>query len=302
MSAISALSILTRRLSSVSLLRNAINETAMKAASTGTVPHPTNLKSYSSSLSYSVCTINSSSQRFQSTKSNKDDGSTDGGVDKKEKGTTNYEISDNAEWVKFQQKIQVRGFDTGQQTTLSNQTPGQMGKKRRGGKTLRKRIEKQQKEQNIVTTENVQLGGGHFPALRFSKEETARLLQEAYEGIPSRDGKRGSRNLKRQRLKARNTRKYNTIKKKEIMAVHSKKMEKRSQKVKDIRTVYEDAPSVREQDQLYQQEILERWSQLGLAQKQAAEVQGRRANHVSNFSSYDDTMIEGEVIQKEIVK
>ena len=80
--------------------------------------------------------------RFQSSKSD-DDGS-----------NQKNEISENDEWVKFQQKIQVKGFDTGQQITLSHKDAG---KKRRGGKTLRKKLEKQRREQTVAKDRNVQV-------------------------------------------------------------------------------------------------------------------------------------------------
>jgi len=52
--------------------------------------------------------------------------------------------SDNQDldWAKFQESIQVKGFDTGQ-NFASSQTPGQIGKKRRGGKRARKKLEKE---------------------------------------------------------------------------------------------------------------------------------------------------------------
>jgi len=37
-----------------------------------------------------------------------------------------------------------------------------------------------------------------FPAIRYSPEETEELLQQAYAALPVRDGKRGTRNLRRQ--------------------------------------------------------------------------------------------------------
>lgn len=237
-------------------------------------------------LKSSPLSLSKSNARFQSSKSD-DDGS-----DK------NNELSENDEWVKFQQKIQVKGFDTGQQITLSHTNSGQVGKKRRGGKTLRKKLEKQRMEQNAANDNNVQLGGGHFPALRFSEEETARLLQEAFEGIPKRTGKRGTRNLKRQENKARKIRQYNAIRKQEKINAHFRKMAKRSQKVKDIRAVYDDAPALRERDQLYQQKVLERWTQIAMAQEKG--VQGEKFNGLESHDDNlkDSTMIEGVVVQK----
>ena len=125
-------------------------------------------------------------------------------------------------------------------------------------------------------------------------------MQEAYEGIPKRTGKRGTRNLKRQENKARKIRKYNAIRKKEKINAHLKKMAKRSQKVKDIRSVYDEAPSLRERDQLYQQKVLERWTQLVMAQAQEQGVDVEEWNEVDtrDGSLKDGTMIEGVVVQK----
>lgn len=45
---------------------------------------------------------------------------------------------------------------------------------------------------SILNPNYTQLKGGEFPALRYSDEETERLLTEAYAAIPPRAGKRGT--------------------------------------------------------------------------------------------------------------
>ena len=72
-------------------------------------------------------------------------------------------------------------------------------------------------------------------------------------------------------------------------------MEKRSQKVKDIRAVYEEAPEIRENDKLYQEEVLKRWVQLlQNQQEETTEVEA-----IESAGGSDDTIIEGKVLQKE---
>ena len=61
---------------------------------------------------------------------------------------------------------------------------------------MRRKKERELEEWNAKQAE---LGLGKFPATRYSPEETERLLAEAMAMLPKREGKRGTRNLRRQK-------------------------------------------------------------------------------------------------------
>ena len=65
--------------------------------------------------------------------------------------------------------------------------------------------------------------------------------------------------MKRQRLRFKFIRKEHAKKKKERIAAHFRKMEKRSQLIKDVRAVYQGAEEIREADKAYQSKVLQRW-------------------------------------------
>lgn len=134
------------------------------------------------------------------------------------------------------------------------------GKKRRGGKALRKRMEKKSLDEAVVETYTV--GGGQYAPQRYSEEETERLLAEAYANIPKRDGKRGTRQLQRQSNRWHAVRKARKIAKKNYgIKQHTRRMERRSLVVRNVLQAKEDAPATRERDAAYQQHVLEQWTQ-----------------------------------------
>lgn len=167
------------------------------------------------------------------------------------------------EWVKFQQSIAVDGFETGQTTkaTLTALT----GRKDRGGKQLRKRKEKESAEQLKAERLTESLGGGLFPPLKYSQEDTERLLAEAYAAIPPRAGKRGTRNLKRQHVRWHRVRKIRAKQKKFKERAHYRKMEKRSRIVQEVLAIKESAADVRAKEQAYQDAVFRKWTQQMLA-------------------------------------
>lgn len=164
------------------------------------------------------------------------------------------------DWVKLQQSIQVDGFETGQITTAHSNA----GRKNRGGKVLRK---KREREMELVkkTEERERmmsdLGGGEYPPLRYSNEETERLLKMAYDNIPERTGKRGTRNLKRQQLRWMAVRKARKKKKKEKLMAHFRRMEKRSRIVKEVLEVKATSAALVATEKEYQTTTLRRWVQ-----------------------------------------
>ncbi len=145
--------------------------------------------------------------------------------------------------------------------------------KKRGGKIARKK-EELKKLSSQDTNRNRLLDGagtGQFPPLRYSDEETERLLAQAYASIPERTGKRGTRALKRQKVRYHGIRKARSIKKAERIAHHFDRMEKRSKKVQDILRMKEIAVESREEDKAYQMEVLKKWADMnGLISSAAA--------------------------------
>lgn len=167
------------------------------------------------------------------------------------------------EWVKFQQSIAVDGFETGQTTkaTLTALT----GRKDRGGKQLRKRKEKELAESKKAERSE-SLGRGLFPPLRYSDQETERLLAEAYAALPKRAGKRGTNNLKRQRVRWFRVRKIRAKIKDYRIKAHYRRMEKRSATVKEVLAVKESAAETRARDKAYQDAVFAKWAQRMLQQ------------------------------------
>lgn len=156
--------------------------------------------------------------------------------------------SGNDSWLKWQQSL-INSSDESPKT------------KTRGGKTLRKRV-----TQNLVSSVTVEAssqerlldaGQGQFPPLRFSDSETERLLAEAYDSLPKRAGKRGTRSLKRQKVKYHFIRKAHKVKKQEKIRHHFAVMEKRSKKVQDIRKMKEISENEKAADEEYKIKVLE---------------------------------------------
>lgn len=156
------------------------------------------------------------------------------------------------EWAKFQQSISVDGFQTGQVTTAA------VLKKGRGGKQVRRRKEKEldrlQQSNLAVSTDE------KFPAIRYSQEETERLLEQAYGALPERTGKRGTRNLQRQDNRWQLVRKIRAKYKAQIAAAHERRMEKRHWNRQQVIAAKEQAPTLRAQDSGYQAQVLQRWA------------------------------------------
>ena len=157
------------------------------------------------------------------------------------------------EWVQFQKSIVVEGFATGQTLQAKAST-----KKVRGGKALRRRESLQEQLDDSRRFTNV--GGGRLPPLRYSDEETEKLLAQAYAAIPPRAGKRGTKNLKRQARRWHLVRKIHAKYKYHMRNHQDRKMEKRSRKMSDVKAVLTEAPSTVEKDRQYQLHVLEQWA------------------------------------------
>ncbi|GKY95747.1 hypothetical protein MPSEU_000535500 [Mayamaea pseudoterrestris] len=161
------------------------------------------------------------------------------------------------EWVKFQNAIAVEGFETGQVVDASN-----AGKKPRGGKAargkdrMRKALDEKLAERQRLT----ESGGGQFPPMRYEDSETERLLAEAYAAIPERAGKRGTRNLKRQSKRWFLVRQIHAKYKNHMARFQEKKMEKRKDRMAQVREALEAAPAQRAADREYQAKVFQRWA------------------------------------------
>ena len=161
--------------------------------------------------------------------------------------SNNDQSSSDKQWSQWQQSL------------LKN-ADAPIIKKRGGKKTQRKK----EVAQSLSSQERLLdgAGPGQFPPLRYSDDETERLLQIAYENIPERGGKRGTRRKKRMKNKFHQIRKARSIKKAEKIAHHFDKMDKRSLQVEGIRKMKELAKEVRVDDQEYQMSILRKWAEI----------------------------------------
>jgi hypothetical protein len=152
--------------------------------------------------------------------------------------------------LKFQESISVRGFDTGQDK-LKVQVKKYydvLDASRRG------------KKEETTTRPQRPLLQGQYRALRYSEEETERLLAQAYAKLPPREGKRGNRQAKRHRRRQFLGRKMKRICKINYgRKTHERRMLKRSANAKAIRAIKQEAPDMRKRDAIYQQFVLTKW-------------------------------------------
>jgi hypothetical protein len=161
------------------------------------------------------------------------------------------------EWIAFQRRIAVEGFETGQQVDAV------VGRSRRGGRRVASQRRKRNAEKEGLEEDAkrfTDLKGGEFPPKRYDPEETARLLAQAYANLPERAGKRGTRNLKRQKRRWFLVRKVRKLYKHHIANFHERRMQKRSSKVQQVKEVLRIAPNVRLSDRQYQADVFAQWA------------------------------------------
>jgi hypothetical protein len=168
------------------------------------------------------------------------------------------------EWVKFQQSIRVDGFQTGQVTAANVLKKSKGGKQARARRTRElerlQQMDPNYKGETAASASASAAGTSKFPAIRYSPEETQELLQLAFDTLPTRQGKRGTRNLKRQANRWKAVRGIRAKYKREIEAAHGRRMEKRHWKRQQTKAVKEAAPEICEVDANYQSTILKRWA------------------------------------------
>ena len=171
--------------------------------------------------------------------------------------------------MKFQQSITVDGFQTGQTTTAT------VLKKSRGGKQARRKREKELARLGGDGLVDSSLAGGtgqqkisavaaKFPALRYSVEETEELLKLAYATLPTRTGKRGTRNLKRQANRWKIVRKIRSDYKAQLLRAHYRRMLQRKYKRDRTKVAMHDAVDQRQSDLEYQGQVLQRWRNMSI--------------------------------------
>jgi len=181
--------------------------------------------------------------------------------------TTTTSLADE-EWAKFEESIT---FIPSMKDKIES---GRNDRKRssRGGKHVRKRKQKallREQLNSSTDSSEMDVGGGRFPSLRFSDEETKRLLEEAYANLPPRDGKRGTKNLKRQRNRFESIYKQDAKRKAEKIAAHERTMKKRSQLAKDVTAVLQSAEKIRATEKDYQLNVMQKFAVInGLVKKE----------------------------------
>lgn len=157
----------------------------------------------------------------------------------------------HTEWVKFQQSIAIDGFDTGQTTQVVTRGRRKVKSKKKLSENQRKILERQR----LTGT-----GGGEYPPLRFSEEETQRLLVEAYSKIPKRTGRRGGRNRKRQERRWQLVRDIHAKHKKNMIAYHYRRMAARGTKAKEVKEICTSSQDVIRRDREYQLSVYHQWA------------------------------------------
>lgn len=225
-------------------------------------------------------------QKQQSMLGNKDSSNAANATASSKSGATEQHL----EWVEFQKSIEVEGFETGQTLTAIDASKKKSGGKAATKKRLTKRqemAEKIQERQRLAGG-----GGGEFPPMRYSDEETERLLAQAYAAIPKRMGPRGTKRLKRMKRRYHLVREIHRKYKQHIMKFHVRRMEKRSKKMKDIMNLIKNvAPSAVEHDLEYRNSVRQRYFE------NMAKAAALRAAETSSSASHTTTDTSGSAVE-----
>ena len=112
-------------------------------------------------------------------------------------------------------------------------------------------------------------------AERYSDEDTERLLAAAYAGIPKGTGKRGTRNLRRQKYRWFVVRKARAKQKNYLIAAHHRRMAKRSEIAKAVRQVKSTAPKMCAKEAAYQEYVLQRWTTAMVGEEEDGDEDGQ---------------------------
>ena len=104
------------------------------------------------------------------------------------------------------------------------------------------------------------LGGGHFPTLRYSDEETERLLAQVYASIPPHAGQWGTHHLKHQKIQWAKKHKQDRIYKDQQIKTHECHMAWQSCIAKECQAIHDSAEETCHQELEYQKFILHQWA------------------------------------------
>ena len=96
--------------------------------------------------------------------------------------------------------------------------------------------------------------------MRYSDEETERLLAEAYAALPEKGISKKTRHKKRMANRFKAIRKARYLKKQEKIAHHFATMAKRKRISNEVRKVVDEAVEVRSRDLEYQKRVLKKWA------------------------------------------
>lgn len=157
----------------------------------------------------------------------------------------------DAEWNKFQETLR---FDTIDENNLPTNT------KKRGGKAMRKKKDREMELLKKQEGRMTDVGTGQFPPLRYSDEETEKLLAEAYAALPEKGISKKRRHKQRMANRFKAIRKARHLKKQEKIAHHFATMAKRNIISNQVRRVVNESVEVRNQDLEYQRRVLKKWA------------------------------------------
>lgn len=134
----------------------------------------------------------------------------------------------------------------------------------------------------LFTSPKTQLKGGEFPELRYSDEETERLLAEAYAAIPPRGGKRGTLQKKRNKRKTEIKMAYIRKKQAEKAASNIRKDEKKKSIADEVKAMRWDAKEVRTQENAYHNMVLQRWAETYGHNAQLLELEDKKKQELAS--------------------
>jgi len=192
----------------------------------------------------------------------------------------------NEEWQKFQDSIT---FVEPAQSLKGKVDGGFVGKRKvRGGRIVRKQegkklLREQALNPSLAPKTVNDVKGGRFPTLRYSDEETQRLLDEAHANIPKRTGRRGTRNLKRQNARWEVIYADRRQRKSDNYGAHLRRMTERKRIAGEVREVKEDAKVVRGEEREYRMGVLRKWAEIQnmVAGGGVAGVEGEEVKEIS---------------------
>jgi len=194
----------------------------------------------------------------------------------KKRGGKPESNSQNEEWVKFQENLEVKAVgDTGSSQRLA-EAIANLGNR---SNAMQKKMVKTLTRSGSITPSEI--GGGFYPPARLSDEETESLLKEAYANLPERTGKRGTKALKRQRRRWKLVRDIHKKYKQGKVRAHFRKTAHRGALTRECQAIRADAPTLRDTEKDYQMIVLRGWAQRALLETDPDSVNTAHVTHAS---------------------